>query len=266
MTSWVRFQSADGTVGIGVLSSAGHIAVHAGGLFDAPRPTGASVELGAVQLLAPCHPSKIIALWNNFHALAARLGKSAPSHPLYLIKPSTSVIGPSASIERPRGYHGKIAFEGELGVVIGRTCRAAPIEQAAHHIFGYTCVNDLTAVGFMNENPDFVQWCRAKGCDTFGALGPAIVADFDWRSASVVTRVAGSERQRYALSDMIFSPEEIVSRLSHDMTLLPGDLIACGTSLGVGSIPDGGTVEITIDGIGTLRNTLAATADAAIRT
>jgi 2-keto-4-pentenoate hydratase/2-oxohepta-3-ene-1,7-dioic acid hydratase in catechol pathway len=266
MTSWVRFQYADGTVGIGTLSGTERIAVHAGALFDAPQPTGASVEIGSVKLLAPCEPSKIVALWNNFHALAAKLGKSTPAHPLFLIKPSTSVIGPAQPIERPRGYTGKIAFEGELGIVVGRSCRAVSIAAAGDHIFGFTCVNDVTAVGVMNENPDFVQWCRAKGCDTFGALGPAILTDCDWRQASVITRVAGSERQRYALSDMIFSPEELVSLISHDLTLLPGDVIACGTSLGVGSIPDGAMVEISIDGIGTLRNTLAIAANDATPT
>ena len=256
MTIWVRFRTGTDEVGIGVRVG-DRIERHDGSLFDAPTPRGDSVLAAEVTLLEPCRPGKIVALWNNFHALAGKLGKNPPSHPLYLIKPSSSVIGPGADIERPSKYAGKIAFEGELGIVVGRRCRQVSPEQSRDHIFGYTCVNDVTAIGVMNENPDFVQWCRAKGYDTFGALGPAIATGLDWRRASVVTTLDGVERQRYPLSDMIFAPEEIVSRISHDMTLLPGDVIACGTSIGVGSIPDGATVAVTIDGIGTLTNRLA---------
>jgi 2-keto-4-pentenoate hydratase/2-oxohepta-3-ene-1,7-dioic acid hydratase in catechol pathway len=262
MPSWVRFRTDAGRVGFGMLEG-DRIAVCAGDLFDSPRRGAESLASDAVTLLAPCQPSKIVALWNNFHGLAAKLGKSAPVHPLYLLKPSTSVIGPGAPIERPRAYDGKIAFEGELGIVLGRACSNVPVSESERHILGYTCVNDITAIGVMNESPDFVQWCRAKGYDTFGALGPAIATEFDWRSASVVTMLEGVERQRYPLSDMIFSPAELVSRISYDMSLLPGDVIACGTSIGVGSIPDGATVAVSIDGIGTLANTLSIRAAAA---
>jgi len=264
MTSWVRFRSDSGSTGFGVQRGE-TIAGFSGDMFESPRPTGTEHALPTVTLLAPCAPSKIVALWNNFHALAAKLGKAAPSHPLYLIKPATSVNGPQQPIERPLDYAGKIAFEGELGIVIGRRCHNVPVERAGAHIFGYTCVNDVTAIAVMNENPDFVQWCRSKGYDTFGCIGPAIVDEFDWRSAAVVTRLDGVERQRYALSDMIFSPAELVSRISLDMTLLPGDVIACGTSLGVGSISDGATVEVSIDGLGTLANRLGASDSATAR-
>jgi 2-keto-4-pentenoate hydratase/2-oxohepta-3-ene-1,7-dioic acid hydratase in catechol pathway len=257
MTSWVRFRSGTGEAGLGIRVG-DRIERHDGDLFDAPRPRGESLAAADVTLLAPCQPSKIVALWNNFHALARKLGKTAPSHPLFVIKPATSVIGPEAAIERPSSYAGKIAFEGELGIVIGRRCSRVTPAQSADYIFGYTCVNDVTAIGVMQENPDFVQWCRAKSYDTFGVLGPAIATTLDWRAASVVTTLDGVERQRYALADMIFGPEELLSRLSHDMTLLPGDVISCGTSLGVGSIPEGAKVEVTIDGIGTLTNRLAA--------
>ena len=211
-------------------------------------------------LLSPCAPTKIVALWNNFHALAAKLGKQAPIHPLFLIKPGSSVAGPGEPIQRPASYKGKIAYEGELGIVIGRDCKDVPESEAADYIFGYTCVNDITAAEVLNEDVNFPQWCRAKGYDTFGCLGPVIVPDLDWSHVRVITRLDGVERQNYALSDMIFSPAEQVSRISHDMSLLPGDVIACGTSLGVGSIKDGSTVEITIDGIGSLVNALAPSA------
>jgi 2-keto-4-pentenoate hydratase/2-oxohepta-3-ene-1,7-dioic acid hydratase in catechol pathway len=262
MPSWVRFRTDAGRIGFGTLEH-DRIALCTGDPFDSPQHGAESIALDAVTLLAPCAPSKIVALWNNFHALGAKLGKSAPVHPLYLLKPGTSVIGPRAPIERPRAYDGKIAFEGELGIVIGRASHNLSVSESERHILGYTCVNDITAIGVMNENPDFVQWCRAKGYDTFGSLGPVIATELDWRSASVVTTLDGVERQRYPLSDMIFSPAELVSRISHDMSLLPGDVIACGTSIGVGSIPDGSTVEVSIEGIGTLANTLAIRAAAA---
>jgi len=255
---WARFRSNDGRIGFGTLNNT-HIAEYQGDLFGAPRLTGRQVPISECTLLSPCAPSKIVALWNNFHELSAKLGKALPAHPLFLIKPGTSVIGSGESIRRPSGYSGKIAFEGELGIVIGRQCKDVALCEAAEHIFGYTCVNDVTAAGVLNENPDFAQWCRAKGYDTFGCLGPVIETELDWARERVVTRLDGAERQNFPLSDMIMPPEELVSRISHDMSLLPGDVIACGTSLGVGSIKDGGAVEVSIAGIGTLVNRLSAT-------
>jgi 2-keto-4-pentenoate hydratase/2-oxohepta-3-ene-1,7-dioic acid hydratase in catechol pathway len=259
MTSWVRFRDAEGRARFGALGGE-QIVEHAGDMFASPQPTGVAFARSDVALLAPCVPSKIIALWNNFHALGAKLAKKAPVHPLFLIKPASSLAGPGEPIQRPSHYVGRIAFEGELGIVIGRQCRDVSLNEAANCIAGYTCVNDVTAVDLMNENADFVQWCRAKGSDTFGCIGPVIATQFDWRSARVTTRVDGVERQNYPLSDMIFSPDEQVSLLSRDLTLCPGDVIACGTSLGVGSIKDGANVEIEIDGIGILSNRLTANA------
>jgi 2-keto-4-pentenoate hydratase/2-oxohepta-3-ene-1,7-dioic acid hydratase in catechol pathway len=253
---WARFRTDDGRVGFGALED-GRIAEHSGDLFGGSSPTGRILPAGEFSLLVPCSPTKIIALWNNFRALADKLQKQPPAHPLFLLKPASSVAGPGDDIERPAAYAGKIAYEGELGIVIGRRCRNVALGEAPQFILGYTCVNDVTAAEVLNENPDFAQWTRSKGYDTFGCLGPAIATRFDWREAEVVTRVGGVERQRYPLADMIFPPAELVSRVSQDMTLLPGDVIACGTSLGVGSIRDGSVVEVSIDGIGTLRNTLA---------
>jgi 2-keto-4-pentenoate hydratase/2-oxohepta-3-ene-1,7-dioic acid hydratase in catechol pathway len=256
MTLWVRFRSADGRVCCGALEPAG-VREYAGVWFNHPVATERVVPLAQVALLVPCLPSKIVALWNNFHALAARLGKAIPTHPLYLIKPASCAAGPGEPITRPAGYAGKIAYEGELGVVIGRRCRAVSVQEASECIGGYTCVNDVTATELLYENGDFAQWCRAKGFDSFGCLGPVIASAFDCAGGRVITCLEGVERQNYPLADMIFPPAQLVSRISHDMTLLPGDVIACGTSLGVGSIRDGATVEVAIEGIGSLPNTLA---------
>ncbi|HKD24166.1 MAG TPA: fumarylacetoacetate hydrolase family protein [Rhizomicrobium sp.] len=257
MTHWARFSDGNGRSGFGAIDG-DRIVEHTGDLFDRPSLIGTSIPMEGLELLAPCTPSKIVALWNNFRALAAKLEKQAPAHPLFLIKPPTSLAGPNQAVRRPRAYQGKIAFEGELGIVIGRRCKDVSVEEAMRYIFGYTCVNDITAAEVLNEDANFAQWTRAKGYDTFGCIGPMIATEFDWRNSHVVTRLDGVERQNYPLADMIYSPAEQVSRISHDMTLLPGDVIACGTSLGVGSMKDGSTIEIFIDGIGSLVNTLAA--------
>lgn len=260
MDTWMRFVSNDGGIVFGRVEG-GYLHEYAS--LDQPVPTGAVLSTRALTPLAPCAPGKIVALWNNFHALAAKLDKPVPAHPLFLLKPAGSVIGSGEPILRPLSYAGKIAYEGELGIVIGRRCRDASVEQAAQSIFGYTLVNDVTAADLLNENPHFTQWCRAKGFDTFCCIGPSIVSGFDWRKACLVTMLDGVERQNYPLADMVFSPAEQVSLISQDLTLEPGDVIACGTSIGVGSIKDGSTVTITIDGIGSLSNTLTAAREVA---
>jgi 2-keto-4-pentenoate hydratase/2-oxohepta-3-ene-1,7-dioic acid hydratase in catechol pathway len=191
MTRWARFRSQDGRVGFGVVEGT-KIAEYEGDMFAAPRPTGAMLELRSVVLESPCRPSKIVALWNNFNALAAKLGKPAPAHPLYFIKSGTSVIGPGAPIQRPQSYRGKIVYEGELGVVIGRRCKDVELGDAAGYVFGYTCVNDVTAAEVIGENGDFAQWCRSKSYDTFGCLGPVIVTEVDLSRARILTMLDGS--------------------------------------------------------------------------
>ncbi len=257
MSKWVRFAPTGESLAFGTLDG-DRISEYAGEFFGDKRPTGRTFTLAQVRLGSPCAPSKVIALWNNFHALSQKLGKAAPSHPLFLIKPATSVTGTDTVIRRPSHYDGKIVFEGELGIVIGRTCRDVSLVEAPQFIFGYTCVNDITAVQLLDADPNFAQWTRAKCSDTFSCVGPAISTELDWKSAHVVTIVDGVERQNYPLSDMIISPHEVVSRISADMTLCPGDVIACGTSIGVGSLKDGAAVCVRIEGIGELHNRLGA--------
>jgi len=257
MARWIRFAAADGALRMGTLEGA-LVTEFRGDLFGDAVATGETFALDAVRLESPCVPTKVIALWNNFTELGKKLGKAAPVHPLFLLKPATSVIGSGAAIQRPPRYAGKIAFEGELGIVIGRTCANVETADAEQYIFGYTCVNDVTAAEILNENADFAQWTRAKGFDTFCCVGPAIATQLDWRNARVVTTVDGVERQNYPLSDLIFSPAEMVSRISGDMTLYPGDVISVGTSLGVGSMKDGARVCVSIAGIGELSNTVRA--------
>jgi 2-keto-4-pentenoate hydratase/2-oxohepta-3-ene-1,7-dioic acid hydratase in catechol pathway len=140
-------------------------------------------------------------------------------------------------------------------VVIGKTCKNIGVDEAAGAIFGVTCVNDVTALDLLTRDASFAQWTRAKSFDTFGIFGPVIACGLDWNALIVRTLVNGRERQNYPCSDMIFSPAQIVSSLSREMTLVPGDVIACGTSLGVLPIKPGTVVEVSIDGIGVLKNT-----------
>jgi 2-keto-4-pentenoate hydratase/2-oxohepta-3-ene-1,7-dioic acid hydratase in catechol pathway len=254
MKHWARFRrNSSRQTGFGLVQG-DSIAEYSGDLFGDCKPSGAVLPLSDCTLLSPCVPSKFIGLWNNFHALAAKIEKAEPAHPLYFIKASSALAGQGDTIRRPRTYEGKIVYEGELGVVIGRLCKEVTAEQAGEYIFGYTCVNDVTAVDHFKETADFEQWTRAKSYDTFGVLGPVIATDLDVSKLTVITHLDGVERQNYPVADMIFSPAQIVSRISQDMSLVPGDVIACGTSLGAGSMKPGARVEVTIAGIGTLAN------------
>ena len=255
MTLWVRYDR-NGAVGFGTLDG-DRIAEHAGDLFQAPAPTGATVALAEVTLLTPTVPSKFIGLWNNYHAAAAKAGNALPEEPLYFLKGANSFHPTGAAIRTPPHYDGKIVYEGELGIVIGRRLFDADETAAAAGIFGYTCVNDVTAFEVLNRDPSFAQWARAKSFDTFGVFGPAVATGLDPLALTIRTLVNGRERQNYPARDMILPPVRIVSLISREMTLEPGDVIACGTSLGAGVMRAGTQVEVVIDGIGTLGNTLA---------
>jgi 2-keto-4-pentenoate hydratase/2-oxohepta-3-ene-1,7-dioic acid hydratase in catechol pathway len=255
MTHWVRFRR-NGVVAVGALESE-TIAVHDGDLFTGATATGETVSVGDVELLAPTEPTKVIALWNNFHALAAKLNVAEPAEPLYLLKAVSSITTPGAVVKRPKSYDGRIVYEGELGIVIGKKATNVSEADALDHVLGYTVVNDITAGDLIQKDPTFPQWARAKGFDGFGPFGPAIATDVDPATLTVRTVLNGAERQNYPISDMIFPVAKLVSLLSHDMTLYPGDLIACGTSVGVGAMKEPvNEVEIIIDGVGSLKNTV----------
>ncbi|MDA8108203.1 MAG: fumarylacetoacetate hydrolase family protein [Betaproteobacteria bacterium] len=252
MARWIRFAHG-GRTAFGRLEGDA-IAVHSGDLFADPKPTGESVPLAAVRMLTPTVPGKMIALWNNFRALAAKLNAAIPAEPLWLLKASNSFLAHGETIRKPPAYDGKVVYEGELGIVIGRRCSAVSEAEAPAHIFGYTCINDVTAAEVINKDPAFQQWSRAKSYDTFGVFGPVVATGLDPAKLSVRLVLNGQERQNYPIADMIFPPSAIVSLLSRDMTLEPGDVICCGTSVGVGSMKPGSAVEVTIEGIGTLSN------------
>ena len=251
---WVRF-SHQGREGFGRLKGE-RIEVCTGDMFGDPVVSGEMLTLAEVRLLTPCQPSKLIGLWNNSHARARSEGLHRPTHPLYFIKTANSYAATGTVIHRPAGYDGQMVFEAELGIVIGRRCKAVPVPDAATYIFGYTCANDVTARDLLRLDPAFPHWTRAKGFDGFGVFGPAIATTPDFATLRIRALLDGEEKQNYPVSDLVFGPEEIVSRLSFDMTLEAGDLIICGTSAGTGAMPQGAHIEIAIDGIGRLENTV----------
>ena len=253
MERWLRFER-DKRPEFGILQDDA-IQVFQGDMFAGPSATDRVVRLSDVRVLTPCDPSKMICLWNNFHSLAAKLGLEPPDEPLYLLKAPSAFVAHGDTIHRPESYDGKVVYEGELGIVISRRCSYVSESEAPDYIFGYTCVNDVTAAEIINKNPTFPQWTRAKSFDTFGAFGPVIATGLDPAGLRVRTVLDGQERQKYPVSDMIIPPARLVSLISQDMTLLPGDLIACGTSIGVGTMKNPtNTIEVSIEGVGTLSN------------
>ena len=208
--------------------------------------------IAEVKLLSPCLPSKIVALGLNYRDHAEEVKMKLPEEPLLFIKPSTSVIGPGDNIVYPK-MSKQVDYEGELAVVIGKMAKAVPVEKAADYILGYTCFNDVTARDLQSKDK---QWARAKGFDTFAPIGPWIVTGIDPHHLEISTYLNGERRQHSNTKNLIFGPHQLVSFISHVMTLLPGDVIATGTSSGIGPMAVGDKVDVVIEGIGTLSNTL----------
>lgn len=253
MAKWIRFEQ-NGKTGFGTLDD-GTIIVHSGDMFAGAKPSGQTLKLSEVQVQTPCEPSKMICLWNNFHQLAAKNDFTEPKEPLWFLKAPNAYWPANKPIERPATYAGKIIYEGELGVVIGKKCFNISEAEAGDYIFGYTCVNDVTAVDLLRKDKSFEQWARAKSFDTFGVFGPVIATGLDPMKLSVKTILNGKERQNYPVADMFFPPHRLVAAISKDVTLMPGDIIACGTSLGAGTMADAhNVVDIVIDGVGSLGN------------
>ena len=252
MTQWVRFKHQS-KEGFGQVQGA-HIAVYSGDLFSNPQATGEKIDLADVTIDIPCTPSKMIAMVDNFQALVIKLEHTVPPEPLYFLKGNNSFLAANQVIRTPKSYTGKIVYEGELGIVIGKHCHEVSESEAASVIFGYTCINDVTAIEILNRDPGYAQWTRAKSFNTFGVFGPYITTDIDPSKLTIKTILNDQERQNYPVADMIFPPAKLVSLLSQDMPLTPGDIIACGTSIGVGSMKPGSNVSIIIEGIGRLDN------------
>jgi 2-keto-4-pentenoate hydratase/2-oxohepta-3-ene-1,7-dioic acid hydratase in catechol pathway len=221
-----------------------------GAPWEGGLPEGRPVPLREVTLLAPVRPSKVVCVGRNYAEHARELGNEVPAEPLLFLKPPSAVIGPQEAIRCPP-QSSLVHHEAELAVVIGRTVTACSGAEARLAVFGYTCLNDVTARDIQRAEKQFT---RAKGFDSFCPIGPWVETAVDPQDLSVVCRVNGAERQRGHTGDMVFDPFALVAFVSRVMTLLPGDVIATGTPEGVGPLVRGDWVEVEISGIGTLRN------------
>ena len=226
----------------------------AGDPFGAARDREQRLSFAEARLLAPATPSKIVAIGLNYKDHAAERGKPLPQEPLIFLKPASAVIGPGEAIRKPV-WAGRVDHEAELGIVIGKLAFNLESPEAARdHIFGATCVNDVTARDLQERD---VQFTRAKGFDTFCPLGPCLATDLDLSDLKVECRVNGAVRQHSSTRELIFAPEYLVYYVSRVMTLLPGDIISTGTPAGIGPLAEGDQVEVEVEGVGVLRNTVA---------
>lgn len=250
---YVRIKNQKGQIYYGLLQLSLTVKV-----LDAPpwlegEPTDLILEPDQYRILAPCSPSKIVAVGKNYAAHAAEMGTTVPSEPLIFLKPSTSVIASEMEIKYPPQSQ-QVDYEGELALVIGdRTCDCTP-EEAQSKIWGYTIANDVTARDLQRKD---AQWSRAKGFDTFCPLGPWIVRELN-PGAKLQTFLNDQTHpvQSTCIDQMVFSPDFLVSYISQVMTLLPGDVVLTGTPLGVGKLNVGDRIRVEIEGIGRLENTV----------
>jgi len=248
---YVRVQTPSGQLRYGLLLLDRKVQ-----LLDAPPWLKGQVtdqELGPddYQLLAPCAPSKIVAVGKNYVKHAAEMGTEAPKEPLLFLKPPTTILAPEAPIYYPPQSQ-RVDYEGELALVIGDRCTDVTPEEAQSKIWGYTIANDVTARDLQKKDG---QWTRAKGFDTFCPLGPWVVREIS--PAAVLQTFINDDPnpvQSAPISEMTFSPEDLVSYISQVMTLLPGDLVLTGTPQGIGSLQVGDRIRIEIEGIGALEN------------
>lgn len=251
---FVRVSRPDGPAWAALHADGKHVILLEGTPFSEYALGAQAAPLDKVTLLPPVLPTKLLCVGKNYAAHASEMGGDVPSEPLIFSKPSTAVIGPDATIVLPPQSE-EVHHEAELAVVIGAVARNVPAADAGKVIMGYTVANDVTARDLQRKDG---QWVRAKGFDTFAPLGPWIDTDFDPSAGGGVRcRVNGDTRQDGVLSDMVFDVPALVEWCSSFATLLPGDVILTGTPAGVGPIVDGDTVEVEIDGLGVLRNTVS---------
>ncbi len=252
---FVRIQTTTGQLHYGLLHLDRRVQI-----LDAPpwlkgQITDQELAPGSYQLLAPCAPSKIVAVGKNYQKHAAEMGGDVPKEPLLFMKPSTAVTAPDSLIHYPPQSE-RVDYEGELALVIGDPCFDCTPEEARTKIWGYTIANDVTARDLQRKDG---QWTRAKGFDTFCPLGPWIVREIS-AAARLQTFLNEDPNpvQAASIIEMVFPPDVLVSYISQAMTLLPGDVVLTGTPEGIGPLQVGDRVRIEIEGIGSLENTVVA--------
>jgi len=211
-------------------------------------------SLSGVRLLAPVIPSKVVAIGKNYADHTREMGGEPPDAPVVFLKPSTAVVGHGDPVARPSSV-GRVDYEGELAVVIGRLSRDVPRERALDVVLGYTCANDVTARDLQKTDG---QWARAKGFDTFCPLGPWIETELDPAASRVTTTVNGDGKQDAETSLLLHDVPSLIAYVSAVMTLLPGDVLLTGTPAGVGPVEAGDEVSVTVEGVGTLTNAVVS--------
>jgi 2-keto-4-pentenoate hydratase/2-oxohepta-3-ene-1,7-dioic acid hydratase in catechol pathway len=213
-----------------------------------------AIPLEEAVLLPPVRPSKIVCVGRNYREHAAELGHEVPKEPLIFFKPTSALLASGGIVRRPKMSE-RVDYEGELGVVIGKTCyQPRADEDIRQYILGYTCVNDVTARDLQNKDG---QWTRAKGFDTFCPVGPLVTDEIDpWAGVEVETHVNNSLRQQGNTRDFIFTLDTLIRHMAEVMTLFPGDLIPSGTPSGVGPLVAGDSVEVSVEGVGKLNNSV----------
>lgn len=245
--------SLNGDIRYGIVDD-GELVVLAGDpMYAGWDTTGERVPLESATLLAPVIPrSKVVCVGKNYADHAQEMGGEVPSEPLLFLKPNTSVIGPNDAIVRPR-ISERVDFEGELAIVFGAVAKNVPESDADKVIFGYSVANDVTARDLQARDG---QWARAKGFDTFCPLGPVVETEFDVAASRIETRLNDKVKQSASFDLLMFDIPRIVAAVTEVFTMLPGDVILTGTPAGIGPMVAGDTVEVHIEGIGTLRNTV----------
>jgi 2-keto-4-pentenoate hydratase/2-oxohepta-3-ene-1,7-dioic acid hydratase in catechol pathway len=251
MATYVRFESG-GRKCYGTIRNGG-IEELRGGLWNDPEPAGRRLSLDEARLLAPCEPPKIFAVGQNYLSHVGE--RKLPAKPEIFYKPVSSLQNPDGPIVIPDDAE-DVHFEGELVVVIGKAIRHASREEAAAAVFGVTCGNDVSDRNWQRGPGKDVQYWRAKGCDTFAPLGPVIVTGLDYSDLLLTTRANGAIAQQQRTSDFIFDVPTVICFISRYVTLVPGDLIYTGTPGNTRRMEPGDVVEVEIEGIGTLRNTV----------
>ena len=252
VTKYVRYATG-AQIHYGILQG-DTIAELTGDLFANPKPTGRTVKLADVKLVAPCTPSKVIAVGLNYQTHLGQ--RAAATYPGLFAKLPTTIIGPEEAIVFPPDAK-NVHFEGEMVVVIGKRAHDVPEADAKQYVFGVTAGNDVSERDWQKAD---LQWFRAKGADTFGPLGPVITTGLNYDDLLVQTRLNGEVKQRQRTTDLIFSVAAIVSYVSRYVTLMPGDVIYTGTPGTTSAMKPGDVVEVEVEGVGVLRNRVTAAA------
>ena len=249
-----RFLNTDNEEKTGILTDGDIIEID-GDIYSAYTENGKKHDINNLKILPPCTPTKIIAVGLNYRDHAEEMKKQLPQEPMLFLKPNTAVIADNEEIVYPSHMSERVDYEGELAVVIGKVAHMVEEADSENYIFGYTCINDVTARDLQARD---IQFTRGKGFNTFAPVGPYIDTGIDPSNLDIQTRLNGEVRQNSNTSNLIFNTRKLVSFISKVMTLFPGDIIATGTPGGIGSMQPGDKVEVEISGIGILTNTVRA--------